>query len=48
MKAGELAKLASIELGGGGGGKDDFAQGGGPKNAAIANAFDLIRKRIAT
>jgi len=48
MKAGELAKLASVELGGGGGGKDDFAQGGGPKSAAIANAFDLIRKRIAT
>ena len=48
FKSGELAKIASTELGGGGGGKDDFAQGGGPKTTQIESAFSAIRKRIAT
>jgi alanyl-tRNA synthetase len=46
IKAGELAKIASLELGGGGGGKDDFAQGGGPKIDSISNALDAIRRRV--
>lgn len=47
IKAGELAKAASAELGGGGGGKADLAQGGGTDagklDAAIAIAAGLIR-----
>jgi len=47
IKAGELAKAASIELGGGGGGKDDFAQGGGPKIDRLTGARDALTKLIA-
>jgi alanyl-tRNA synthetase len=38
IRAGDLAKLAAVELGGGGGGKPDFAQAGGPNLAALAKA----------
>jgi len=47
IKAGELAKAASIELGGGGGGKDDFAQGGGTKVEALDKARASVMKLIA-
>jgi alanyl-tRNA synthetase len=47
VKAGDLAKAASIVLGGGGGGKPDLAQGGGPNSdqldQAIAVAVGQIR-----
>ena len=42
VKAGALAKIASQVLGGGGGGKDDFAQGGGIKTDAIAEALKVM------
>ena len=42
VKAGSLAKIASQVLGGGGGGKDDFAQGGGIKIDAIAEALKVM------
>ena len=48
IKAGELAKAASTELGGGGGGKDDFAQGGGPKIDQLVGAGEALTKLIAS
>ncbi len=47
LKAGELVKIASNELGGGGGGKDDFAQGGGTKQEKISDAFATIAAQIS-
>jgi len=43
VKAGQLVRAASEALGGGGGGKDDFAQGGGPRGDALAQALTAIR-----
>ena len=43
VKAGQLVRAASGALGGGGGGKDDFAQGGGPRGDALAEALTAIR-----
>jgi alanyl-tRNA synthetase len=48
IKAGELARAASTELGGGGGGKDDFAQGGGPKIDQLVGAGEALTKLIAS
>ena len=46
VKAGALAKVAAGVLGGGGGGKDELAQGGGSKVAAIPAALDAIRAEL--
>ncbi|WP_022885150.1 alanine--tRNA ligase [Glaciibacter superstes] len=46
LRAGALAKEASVVLGGGGGGKDDLAQGGGPNSGAISAALAAIRTAL--
>ncbi|NBV95858.1 MAG: alanine--tRNA ligase, partial [Actinobacteria bacterium] len=49
IKAGDLIKVGSTELGGGGGGKQEFAQGGGAEGssqAKINSALQLIKSAI--
>ena len=44
----DLAKAASIILGGkGGGGRKDFAQAGGIEKDKIKEAFEVISKKIS-
>jgi alanyl-tRNA synthetase len=50
IKAGELIKIGSTELGGGGGGKPEFAQGGGTEGtdaAKIESALKSIKSIIS-
>jgi alanyl-tRNA synthetase len=46
VKAGDLIKMGSTELGGGGGGKPEFAQGGGVEVLKIPSALKLINQAI--
>ena len=46
VKAGDLIKMGSTELGGGGGGKPEFAQGGGVEVLKIPSALNLINQAI--
>lgn len=49
IKAGDLIKVGSTELGGGGGGKPEFAQGGGAEGSSLAkinSALQLIKSAI--
>ena len=49
LKAGQLVRVAAVELGGKGGGKDDLAQGGGTNPAAAQAAVDAaVRSAEAT
>lgn len=49
LKAGQLVRVAAVELGGKGGGKDDLAQGGGTNPAAAQAAADAaVRSAEAT
>ena len=49
LKAGQLVRVAAVELGGKGGGKDDLAQGGGTTPAAAHAAVDAaVRSAEAT
>ncbi|OYO15636.1 alanine--tRNA ligase [Enemella evansiae] len=51
LKAGELVRLGTAELGGKGGGKDDLSQGGGSDASRIPQALEAIEHavgRVAT
>lgn len=46
VNAGDIVKMASIELGGGGGGKPALAQGGGPNASRLAEVMKLISREV--
>ena len=48
LKAGDLVKLATAELGGRGGGKDDVAQGGGVDASKADTALEQVAVAIRT
>jgi alanyl-tRNA synthetase len=47
LKAGDLVKAASAELGGSGGGKPDVAQGGGTDVTGVGRALAKVRELVA-
>ncbi|MBL7493191.1 alanine--tRNA ligase [Frankia sp. AgB1.9] len=47
LKAGDLVKAASAELGGSGGGKPDVAQGGGTDVSGVGRALAKVRDLVA-
>ncbi|WP_045875668.1 alanine--tRNA ligase [Pseudofrankia sp. DC12] len=47
LKAGDLVKVATAELGGRGGGKPDVAQGGGGEIAGVGRALAKVRELVA-
>ncbi len=48
VKAGQLVKTATAQLGGGGGGKDDVAQGGGQDVTKIDDALAAIKSQLSS
>ncbi len=50
IKANDIAREVSSELGGGGSGRSDFAQGGGSRVSnvprAVSKVQEVIRKRL--
>jgi alanyl-tRNA synthetase len=46
VRAGEIVKLAAVEVGGGGGGRDTLARAGGRDAAKLPDAIEAARKAI--
>jgi len=46
LRAGQLAKVAALTLGGGGGGKDDLAQGGGADVTKVGEALAKVEHAV--